>query len=46
VINPGCVNVDSCDLSNQIVTGASPDGRHLAFSQQIIDSNVWLMENF
>ena len=25
---------------------ASPDGRHLAFSQQIIDSNVWMMENF
>ena len=25
---------------------ASPDGRRLAFSQQIIDSNVWLMENF
>jgi len=25
---------------------ASADGRRLAFSRQIIDSNVWLMENF
>ena len=25
---------------------ASPDGRHLAFSQQIVDSNAWMLENF
>ncbi len=24
----------------------SPDGRYLAFSQRIFDSNVWLLENF
>jgi Tol biopolymer transport system component len=24
----------------------SPDGRHLAFSQKIFESNVWLLENF
>ena len=24
----------------------SPDGRHLAYSQQTIDSNLWLLENF
>ena len=25
---------------------ASPDGRHLAFSQQIVDGNAWMLENF
>lgn len=24
----------------------SPDGRHLAFSQQTFESNAWLLENF
>jgi len=25
---------------------ASPDGRHLGFTQQSFESNVWLLENF
>jgi Tol biopolymer transport system component len=24
----------------------SPDGRHLAFTQQTFDDNVWMLENF
>jgi len=27
-------------------TSSSPDGRHLAFSQQTFQNNVWLLENF
>jgi Tol biopolymer transport system component len=25
---------------------ASPDGRHLAFSQRTLENNVWLLDNF
>ena len=33
---------------NEIIEGlsASPDGRHLAYSQNASESNVWLLENF
>jgi hypothetical protein len=33
---------------NQVVDSLcpSPDGRHLAFSQRIFESNAWLLENF